>query len=61
MAGLIDNGGTTGLCFGQGFQYQHEIGSAGLIITPDETGSGFVLMENSGYVLMEDGSKILLE
>ena len=64
MPGLIDQDGTTGLSYttGTGLQFESNIGNAGLIINPGETGTGSVLMENSGYVLMEDGvSYILLE
>lgn len=60
MAGLIDS--TTGLAFGQGLEFQTQIGTAGLIITVDP-GPGIELTTDDGsiYLLSDDGSLYLTE
>lgn len=62
MAGLIDDEATTGLAYttGTGLQWESRIGSSGLILNPGESGTGFVLMENSGYILLQDGVSFIL-
>jgi len=60
MPGFIDT--TTGLCFGEGLQFQAKIGGSGLIIQSDEiVAPGPMVSELGDSLITESGDALVTE
>lgn len=60
MSGLCDS--TTGLCFGEGLQFQAKIGGAGLIIQSDQiVAPGPMVSESGDSLITEAGDAMVTE